>query len=287
MESVRELFGAEPKTNPDGTFSPSRVAMAMAVPEHTDYDSTSYPDAYTGGDKRVLVLCTEDGHLECENGRVFSTGNHPTELFVVFLHLEKAGFTIDLATPTGKPVPIETWAVPQDDSIVSDAMARYQHQLDAPLAMPDVLVGLGDDSPYVAVYIPGGHGAVLSVPTSRAAGDILRWFIGKDLHVVTICHGPSGLLSMTVDDGAFLLDGYAMAAFPDSSDKMLTVVGYLPGEMPYFFGAKLRELGVTIVNHLPIGSTHVDRKLISGDSPFAANKLGKLAAQALLDAING
>ncbi|MCB0692535.1 MAG: hypothetical protein KDC16_12890 [Saprospiraceae bacterium] len=41
-----------------------------------------------------------------------------------------------------------------------------------------------------------------------------------------------------------------------------------------------------IVNKLPVGITHIDRKLISGDSPLAANKLGKLAAKTILNSIN-
>jgi molecular chaperone Hsp31 and glyoxalase 3 len=41
-------------------------------------------------------------------------------------------------------------------------------------------------------------------------------------------------------------------------------------------------LGVTIANTDPDKSTHLDRKLITGASPFAANNLGKLAAKTLL-----
>ncbi len=287
MESVRELFGAQPAVNDDGSFSPSRVAMAMAVPDHTDYHEVDYPESARADGKRILVLCTEIGRLTCENGNVFATGNHPGELFIVFLHLERAGFAIDLATPTGQPVPIESWAVPQKDDIVRSAMDRYADQLAKPLSMGDVLKGLDDDSPYVAVYVPGGHGAVLSVPDSPEAGGILRWFIAQDRYVVTICHGPAGLLSMTTveDQPGFPLAGYHLAAFPDSSDKLLVVAGYLPGEMPYYFGERLRKLGVTIVNHLPIGSTHVDRKVLSGDSPFAANKLGEMTAHTLLESL--
>jgi molecular chaperone Hsp31 and glyoxalase 3 len=46
-------------------------------------------------------------------------------------------------------------------------------------------------------------------------------------------------------------------------------------------------MGVTIFNSEPTGATHPDRKLITGDSPFAANALGKLAAGALLKEVAG
>ena len=62
-------------------------------------------------------------------------------------------------------------------------------------------------------------------------------------------------------------------------------IGYLPGTMPWYFGEKLEELGVTITNKLATGHTHQDRKLISGDGPLAANDFGKMSAEALLKAL--
>lgn len=59
-------------------------------------------------------------------------------------------------------------------------------------------------------------------------------------------------------------------------------IGYMPGQLTWHFGEKLKALGVTILNTQPDKSTHRDRKLLTGSSPFAANALGKLAAETLL-----
>lgn len=59
----------------------------------------------------------------------------------------------------------------------------------------------------------------------------------------------------------------------------------MPGPMPWFVGEKLRELGVEIVNSDITGKTIRDRKLITGNSPFASNNVGKAAAQALLEEV--
>ena len=64
------------------------------------------------------------------------------------------------------------------------------------------------------------------------------------------------------------------------------MMGYLPGQMPWALGEKLTGLGVTIVNTKLDDTTHVDRKLITGASPLAANELGKLAANTLLKSLN-
>ena len=49
------------------------------------------------------------------NGKKFSTGNHPVEMALPMLHFLSAGFEIDLITPTGAPIAIEIWAMPDKD----------------------------------------------------------------------------------------------------------------------------------------------------------------------------
>ena len=63
------------------------------------------------------------------------------------------------------------------------------------------------------------------------------------------------------------------------------MIGYLPGHMPYRFGERLKALGVTLVNKKADATCHVDRRLITGASPEAANAFGKLAAQELLSSL--
>ena len=102
--------------------------------------------------------------------------------------------------------------------------------------------------------------------------------------MLSICHGPAALLaaSLNGEKDAFVYRGYKIAAFPDSVDKMTPLFGYMPGHMPWYFGEKLQALGVEIINKKADGTCHQDRKLITGDSPAAANEFGKLAAEALL-----
>lgn len=289
FEKLREMVGADPIQQDDGSFTPSKLALKLAAPSKTDYDDASYPDALPAGSKKVLVICTEEQDLITENGERFRTGNHPVETFVVLLHLEKAGFGFDFATISGNPVPIEEWAMPDEDQAVMDIRQRYQADLDHPMALSTVIADrLGDTSPYAAIYIPGGHGAVLGLPQSLAVKEALLWALGADKHIISICHGPSAFLSMTIDEDpeSFPLRGYKYSAFPDSGDKILPSIGYLPGKMPWYFGEKLDELGMKNVSNIPNGTVHEDGRLLTGDGPQAANELGALAAKRLLEAAN-
>jgi molecular chaperone Hsp31 and glyoxalase 3 len=74
-----------------------------------------------------------------------------------------------------------------------------------------------------------------------------------------------------------------MAVFPDSVDKQTPMIGYLPGHMPWQLGAQLKSLGAKLVNKKGDDTCCVDRKLITGASPAASDKLGKLAAKTLLE----
>jgi molecular chaperone Hsp31 and glyoxalase 3 len=86
--------------------------------------------------------------------------------------------------------------------------------------------------------------------------------------------------------GAYPFSGYKICAFPDAVDRQTPAIGYMPGQLPWFLGDALKKLGVEIVNDDVKGRCHRDRKVITGDSPLAANSLGKLAAEALLDHVN-
>ena len=124
---------------------------------------------------------------------------------------------------------------------------------------------------------------MLGLPENEDLGKILRWAHGKRMHIISLCHGPGTLISAKYD-GKFIFGGYKIALFPDSVDKQTPMRGYLPGHMPYELGKELRKLGLIIVNKKADDTCHVDRNLITGASPMASNKLGRLAAEALLEA---
>jgi molecular chaperone Hsp31 and glyoxalase 3 len=52
--------------------------------------------------------------------------------------------------------------------------------------------------------------------------------------------------------------------------------------MPWFCGQKPKKLGVEILNKENAGDCHFDRKLVTGDSPLAANKFDKVCIKELL-----
>ncbi len=284
MSFLRKLLGAAPTPTEDGAFSPSPLALKLATSPTTDYDGGSYEASVAGQNKRILMVCTEERNMTMDNGKKFSTGNHPVEMGLPMLHLLAAGFEIDVVTPTGGSAKIEEWAMPSEDGAVQNLFQNFAERLKKPGSLAEFAAGsLTDTSPYVAVYLPGGHGAMLGLPENEDLGKVLRWAHDQDLYTLAICHGPAALLAAK-DEKGFIYDGYEMAAFPDAVDKQTPMIGYMPGHMPWKFGEKLTELGVKIINKKADASCHKDRKLITGASPQAANPFGRLAAETMLDA---
>jgi|TARA_B110000238_G_C16035438_1_gene399422 molecular chaperone Hsp31 and glyoxalase 3 len=279
---------SRPTSTEDGAFSPSPLALKLATSSTTDFDNTSYENKYTGN-KKVLMICTEERNMTMANGKKFSTGNHPVEMMLPMLHLRNAGFDIDIVTPTGKPVKIEMWAMPEEDEDVKAIYSEYKQQFENPKNLSDFVENAMDNnSDYIAIYIPGGHGAMLGLPENKDLNKLIHWSYDKDLFMLAICHGPAALLAANLDSDkdSFVYKGYKIAAFPDAVDEQTPMIGYMPGEMPWKFGEKLNNLGVTIINQEADNTCYVDRKLITGASPQAANDFGKLAANELLKEVN-
>jgi molecular chaperone Hsp31 and glyoxalase 3 len=279
---VALYFTTRPKLEADGSYSPSSLALALATVDVSDFENISYTK-YQGTKSKILVVFTEQKNLKMQNDKLFSTGNHPIEALLPMLHLKNAGFDFEIATPTGKPVVFEMWAFPEKDVHVK---AIYE-ELKSSFEQPKNLAGfindtLTDAESYAAVFVPGGHGAMIGIPEDENVGQVLTWAHENDLFTISLCHGPGSFLYTTLNGQEFLYKGYNMAVFPDAVDEQTPMIGYLPGHMPSGLSEKLKGLGANIINTESDKTVVLDRKLITGASPLASNELGKLAAETLL-----
>ncbi|MHC3032660.1 glyoxalase III HchA [Acinetobacter nosocomialis] len=269
----------------DNAFFPSPYSLSQYTSPKTDYDGTTYPAPYTGN-KKVLMIATDERYIQMQNGKFFSTGNHPVEMLLPMFHLDNAGFEIDVATLSGNPAKLEMWAMPKQEQVVLDTFQKYADKLKNPLKLGDILENVvGENSLYAAVFIPGGHGVLAKIPHSLEVKKVLKWAVEQDKFIITLCHGPASLLAAAVEEQPenYIFKDYQICVFPDSLDKGANIdIGYMPGALPWLVGENLEKLGVKILNTGITGQCHRDRKLLTGDSPLASNNLGKLAAKTLL-----
>lgn len=286
MNPIKRVFGIAPTPDETGSgYIPSPLGRLLGVAKKSDYEPADFIGRSYHGEKKILALCTEDRYLEMTNGTQFSTGQNALETAVPLMHLTAAGFDFDVVTPTGSPAVIEEWSAPSKDEAVLGFLAEHEVAFERPLSLRQLVSdgALTDDSPYVALFLPGGHGAMIGLPEDPNVGALIRWVEESDRYLVAVCHGPAAMLAATVGhEGPHPYAGYSMAAFPDSIDRRSPSIGYLPGDLPWLQCERLQAQGLRIVNDKANGTTHVDRKLYSGDSPKACDELGKMVADALL-----
>lgn len=279
---IKQLLGIAPKLEADGSYSPSKLALKLGTVNTSDFENISYTK-YQGNKSKILVIFTEQKNMKMKNGKLFSTGNHPVEALLPMLHLKNAGFVFEIATPTGKPVIFEMWAFPQKDEYVKAIYDEYKSNFEQPKKLQDFIdTSLTDSTSYAAVFVPGGHGAMLGIPEDKNVGTILNWAHQNDLFTISLCHGPGSFLATSLNNQKFIYEGYNMCVFPDSVDKQTPMIGYLPGQMPWGLSEKMNGLGVNLMNSKSDKTVCLDRRLITGASPLASNELGKLAAETLL-----
>ncbi|NNG40382.1 protein deglycase HchA [Flexivirga sp. ID2601S] len=263
-------------------FFPSDYSLGQYVPPRTDFDGAQH-EQVSSGPRKILMIATDERYLPVEGDKFFSTGNHPVETLVPLMHLLGAGYEVDVATPSGNLAKLELWAMPAEDENVRAAYEQLLEKLQQPKDLAQVVRSeLGPDSEYAAVFVPGGHGAMIDIPYSQAVGDALAWALDNDRWIISLCHGPAALLAARDNDGRSLFDGYSVCAFPDALDEGANVeIGYIPGKLKWLLAKRLEEAGVRVVNDDMSGMVHQDRKLLTGDSPLASNALGRLAVEAM------
>lgn len=100
---LKKLLGIAPILESDGSYSPSKLALKLGTVRKTDYENISY-EKYQGKKSKILVIFTEQKNMKMQNGKLFSTGNHPVEALLPMLHLKNAGFDFEIVTPDRKSV---------------------------------------------------------------------------------------------------------------------------------------------------------------------------------------
>lgn len=275
-----------PDVAENNAYFPSPYSLSQYTRSKTDFNGVQHKGAYTGGKWKILMIAAEERYVLLENEKMFSTGNHPVEMLLPLHHLMEAGFEVDVATVSGYPAKLELWAMPREDEAVLGTYEALLPKLKQPKKLSEVVDGLGANSDYIAVFIPGGHGAMVGLPDSEEVSQTLDWALANDKFVITLCHGPAALLAAALGKDESPFKGYSVCVFPDALDKGPNLeMGYLPGRLKWLVADLLGKQGLNVINKDMTGMTHRDRKLLTGDSPMAANNLGLLAANALVEEI--
>lgn len=218
----------------------------------------------------ILIVLTSHGTKGSTGeptGFYLGEVTHPLAVF------EAAGIPVEFASVQGGEPPVD--GLDLDDA----TNARYWHDpafreaIRTTARVADV-----DPGRYAAVLYAGGHGTAWDFPDNADVQRIGRAIWQGGGVVGAVCHGPTALVNLTLDDGRYLVAGKRVAAFTDEEER---AVG-LEHVVPFLLASTLQQRGAT---HVPAANWQAqvvtDDRLVTGQNPASAHGVGEAMVAAL------
>jgi putative intracellular protease/amidase len=229
----------------------------------------------------VLFILTAAEQLPLVDGSSMPTGFWAQE-FVPAHHLFlEHGHQVSIATPKGKLAALdENCFAPEFHHHDLGRIANLREQLDeidgwrTPLSLERLaLTGIK----YDAVFFPGGHGPMVDLIDSAAAGTLVKRTLANNGLIGAICHGPAGLITAQHEEN-WLLAGYQLTCFSPEEEQLAG----LASQLPDLLANHISRLGGLLSFAHP-GQEHVviDRQLYTGQNPASVDKLAYHMARKL------
>ncbi|MFD4988650.1 type 1 glutamine amidotransferase domain-containing protein [Streptomyces sp. NPDC058374] len=225
---------------------------------------------------RILIIVTSAGEYEKAGYR---TGLWLGELTHFYDVAEAAGFDLTIAGVDGGRVPLDPESLAHD--VLADqgtdrryADREFMDKLEDTVAVADVR-----PEEYDAIYLTGGHGTMFDFPGSKALGDLVARFHDSGRVVSAVCHGPCGLLDVTLGSGEPLVRGRDVTGFSWREEEL----AQRADAVPFSLEDRLKELaGSYTVADKPFEPYVVeDGLLITGQNPASAAPVAEAVVRAL------
>jgi len=249
-----------PTSNTDCTMSSRKVLIILS-------DAQSFP------------VKKSDGTVSQEETGVFLQ-----ELTKPLTQLLDAGYQVTFASPKGQRPNVD----PLSESLLvyfgnwiqknKDKELVKKMEAESNLGSPRLFTSITDAelASYAGVFIPGGHAPLSDLGDNPDLGRILWHFHSASKPTAAICHGPYAFLSTKYAPNSpeFAYKGYKLTSWSDQEEKLVeTLKG---GEVPSKVESSLAAEGAEMITTAgkKVGDITVDREVVSGANPMAANALG-------------
>lgn len=224
---------------------------------------------------KILIIVTAHAALGNTGEK---TGLWFEELTTPYYTFLDGGAKVTIATLPGGQIPLDPRSVAAGgknpasvERFIRDEAAM--RQVKNSLKLADVSVRDFD-----AVLIPGGHGAMWDLASSRELGEFLTDAWARGEVVASVCHGPAGLVRARDEEGKPLVAGKKISAFSNSEEEQMK----LAKVVPFLLESRLRELKADYRSGPDFQPFAVrDGRLVTGQNPSSSEKVARLVLAAL------
>ena len=114
---------------------------------------------------------------------------------------EEAGFSMDIASPSGGRIPLDPESLVHEVLSELGTEKRYRDRRYMDLLENTKKVANVNVEDYDAIYLTGGHGTMFDFRQSKTLETLMTRFYETGRIVSTVCHGATGLLNVNLSNG--------------------------------------------------------------------------------------
>ena len=216
----------------------------------------------------ILIVLTSHDKLGDTDRK---TGFWLEEFATPYYTLLDAGVNITLASPKGGKPPLD----PSSDApdFQTEATKRFKADEKANKILANtVKLSSVKESDFDAVMYPGGHGPLWDLTNDKDSIALIEAFVKADKPVASVCHAPSVLLNVKLENGDYLVKGKKVTAFTNTEEEAVQ----LQDIVPFLLEDALKEKGAIFDKGEDWTSNVLtDGKLITGQNPGSSEAVAK------------
>lgn len=226
--------------------------------------------------KKALIVVTN--HSNFDNPKAEPTGLWLSELTHFYDEFENAGIHMDIVSPKGGKVPIDSRSLGRF-TLDKATKKRYEDSEFMSLLENTKPISSVDWNEYDILYFAGGHGAMWDFTDNDELHTLTREMYEGGKVVSAVCHGVAALQNVRLSNGDYLIKGMKGTGFPYFDEAITGVKPFVP----YNLEKTLKERGMIYSKAIfPLmGHAVVDGQLITGQNPNSTSKAAKIALQVI------
>lgn len=221
--------------------------------------------------KKILIPVTNHatlGTTDQENGTYSPELTHALDVFL------KAGFEYEIASIKGGKAPIYGTDI-EDDSINDSILnsEEFQNRINNTLPVSQVNI-----EGYDAIYYPGGFGLLSDLATNPDFANLSAKHYENGGVLAAVCHGPAGLLPITLSNGEKLLANKSVTGFTREEEIDYGTID----DIPFLLEESLTRTSARFSKVQPWGVFVIeDDRVITGQNPASAHAVAEAIAISL------
>lgn len=211
--------------------------------------------------KKVLIFVTNHatlGDTDEANGTYSPELTHALDVFM------QAGVDYDLVSIQGGKAPLYGTDI-EDDAVNAKVLANeeFQQRINHTIAAEQVKL-----EQYDAIFYPGGFGLLSDLATNELVAKLSASHYEQGGVLAAVCHGPAGLLPITLSNGEKLLATTVVTGFTREEEVDYGTID----KIPFLLEESLTRVAKQYRKGQPWGELVIeDNRVITGQNPASAH----------------